>query len=98
MRRSAMSILRPVVLLLILPGVIHPTFSFAQQAGEVLPAGFDRAIERGLIYLQKRQVQDKGSFDADGPPNAMAGLAVLSFLACGHTPDVGRYGLTVRRA
>jgi hypothetical protein len=64
----------------------------------MFPAGFDRTVERGLQYLQKRQNQEKGSFDAEGPPNAMAGLAVLAFLACGHTPDVGRYGLTIRRA
>ena len=70
----------------------------AQPAGEVLPAGLDRAVERGLNYLHGQQDAEKGSFRAAGPPNAMAGLAVLAFLGCGHTPDVGRYGLTVRKA
>jgi hypothetical protein len=93
-----MRMIRPLILFLVLPGIACPTLAFAQGAGEVLPGGFDRAIERGLMYLQKRQNQDKGSFDAEGPPNAMAGLAILSFLACGHTPDVGRHGLAVRRA
>ena len=61
----------------------------AQPAGEVLPAGLDRAVERGLNYLHGQQDAEKGSFRAAGPPNAMAGLAVLAFLGCGHTPHIG---------
>jgi hypothetical protein len=33
-----------------------------------------------------------------GPKAAVTGLALLAFLADGHTPDVGRYGLAVRGA
>lgn len=68
----------------------------AQPAGP-LPASVESAIDRGLSFLQKQQKAD-GSFDAIGPEHAMAGLGLLAFLANGHTPDVGKYGLTVRSA
>jgi hypothetical protein len=89
--------LRHVIILLLIFGIACAPLH-AQPAGEVLPPGFDRAIENGLRFLQKQQDDEKGSFQAEGAPNAMAGLAILAFLSCGHTPDVGRYGLTVRRA
>ena len=62
-----------------------------------LPPQLDSAVDRGLVFLAKQQNAD-GSFDGGGPRVAMTGLAVMSFLASGHTPDVGKYGLTVRRA
>jgi len=68
-----------------------------QQDRELYPPGFEVAVEQGLLFLQAQQ-KPGGSFEAAGPPAAMAGLAVLAFLANGHTPDVGRYGLTVRNA
>lgn len=61
------------------------------------PPGFELAIDRGLNFLHEQQKPD-GSFDAAGPPAAMAGLAILAFLANGHTPDLGKYGMTVRNA
>ena len=67
------------------------------QAINQAPASLEAAIDRGLFFLQKQQKAD-GSFDATGPEQAMAGLGLLAFLANGHTPDVGRYGLTVRSA
>ncbi len=57
----------------------------------------EQAIEQGLFFLQKQQKGD-GSFDAGANANAMTGLAILAFLSSGHTPDVGKYGLTVRNA
>lgn len=64
---------------------------------ESLPAGYDAAIDRGLLFLQKHQKGD-GSFDAAGPPQPVAALAVLAFLSAGHMPEMGKYGLTVRRS
>jgi hypothetical protein len=69
----------------------------AAVAADPPPAALVVAIDQGLFFLQKQQKAD-GSFDASGPAHAMAGLGLLSFLANGHTPDVGRYGLTVRSA
>jgi hypothetical protein len=62
-----------------------------------IPPGLEPAIDRGLAFLQKQQKAD-GSLDAVGPANAMSGLGLLAFMASGHTPDAGRYGLTVRNA
>jgi hypothetical protein len=62
-----------------------------------LPPGLDAAIDHGLLFLQRQQKED-GSFDAQGPAPAMAGLAVLAYLGNGHTPDLGRYGPTVSAA
>ena len=69
----------------------------APNPRDLLPAGLEIAIDRGLFFLQKQQKAD-GSFDAIGPANANTGLALLAFLASGHTPDAGKYGLTVRAA
>lgn len=60
-------------------------------------SGLEQAMERGLAFLQKQQKAD-GSFDGIGPPAALAGLALLAFLASGHVPELGRFGLTVRNA
>lgn len=81
----------------------------AGPAGRAVPRGLDEAVERGLAHLARQQRAD-GSFDADarddgeplrlskGGRHALTGLTVLAFLSAGHTPDVGRYGITVRNA
>jgi hypothetical protein len=53
------------------------------------------AVRRGLEFLSKKQNGD-GSFDAGENRVAVTGLSVMAFLACGHPPDVGKYGLVVR--
>src|SRR5512138_2799434 len=60
-------------------------------------ASVDRAIDRGLAFLARQQAPD-GAFEATGPRLATCALSFMSFLAAGHTPDVGRYGLVVRQA
>jgi hypothetical protein len=54
------------------------------------------SIELGLLHLERRQHAD-GHFQAD-PKFALTGLALTSYLARGHAPDLGRHGSTVRRA
>lgn len=89
-----MSRLPRILLAFLLPSafILHPSAVAAE-----LPPSLDGAIDRGLLFLQKQQKED-GSFDAQGPPHAIAGLALLAFLAAGHTPDVGKYGPVVRAA
>jgi hypothetical protein len=76
------------------------TFSpiaLAQQTRSTpLPPALDRTINSGLTWLQKQQ-KDDGSFGSDLKP-ALTGLSLLAFLASGHTPEVGRFGVTVRTA
>jgi hypothetical protein len=73
-----------------------------------LPSQLDESVGRALDYLVNQQNPD-GSFspgrNPDGtpatvasPPLATTGLTLMAFLSCGHTPDVGRYGLVVRNA
>jgi hypothetical protein len=60
----------------------------------------DTSVAAGLAFLEKRQADD-GSFadEALGAPKASTtGLTLMSFLSAGQVQDVGRYGLTVRRA
>src|SRR5688572_9761725 len=69
--------------------------ALAQQARtSTLPPTLDRTINSGLTWLQKQQ-KDDGSFGSDLKP-ALTGLSLLAFLASGHTPEVGRFGVTVR--
>ena len=84
-----------VVLLAVLTGpAVAP--AAAQTTSPVAP-GHDLAVQRGLEYLAKKQNGD-GSFDAGENKVAVTGLSLMAFLACGHVPDAGRYGLVVRGA
>ena len=62
----------------------------------VSPARVETAIDLALLHLERRQ-HAEGHFQAD-PKLALTGLALTSYLATGHAPDVGRHGATVRRA
>lgn len=75
-----------------LPSTAPSTLPIAPDG---LPDGLDAAVERGLEYLAKRQNAD-GSFGNGEFKTAVSGLSVMAFLACGHTPGAGRYGLVVR--
>ena len=70
----------------------------------------DESVERGLAFLASRQIRLteardmgapylKGSFkDATVPGNTgITSLAVMAFLAKGHTPGSGPYGETINR-
>jgi hypothetical protein len=72
-----------------------PSLAAAEDAS--LPPQLDAAIARGLAFLARQQNAD-GSFDGGGPRVATTGLTIMAFLASGHTPDAGPYGLPVRRA
>ena len=85
-RRLGGSLALPCVAAGVLVVLLHVSVGAAE-----LPAGLDGAIDHGLLFLQRQQKED-GSFEAQGPPAAMAGLAVLAFLSNGHTPELGRYG------
>lgn len=77
--------------------VLCPQPLRAADNSEPLPPELDASIARGLGFLAKQQNTD-GSFESGGPKVAMTGLSVLAFLSTGNTPDVGKYGLTVRSA
>ncbi len=76
------------------------TVSFADAApatNSTSMPNVDRAVGRGLEYLAAQQLPN-GSFTDQGPRVAVTGLGLLSFLAAGNPPDLGRYGSTVRNA
>jgi hypothetical protein len=60
-------------------------------------ARVDASVDTGLAFLAQQQAAD-GAFDGGGPRVAITGLTLMAFLASGHTPDHGQYGLVVRRA
>jgi hypothetical protein len=57
----------------------------------------DQAVVAGLAYLARQQADD-GAFSRDAQRLPDTAAALLAFLSAGHVPDLGRYGLTVRRA
>ena len=85
-----------IVRLLLCPAIVLAcaTATPAQEPPP-MPDNFDAAVARGLESLAKRQNAD-GSFGGEEHRLAVSGLSVMAFLACGHTPGAGRYGLVVR--
>src|SRR5207244_2784329 len=73
---------------------VHATNAPAEDSA-ALPAGLDASVVRATDYLAKQQNAD-GSFGPGEFKVAVSGLSVMAFLACGHTPGAGRYGLVVR--
>ena len=65
-------------------------------AQDSISPAHEAAVNRGLDFLAAQQNRD-GSFGATQKP-ALTGLALLSFLSAGHTPDVGKHGTVVRSA
>jgi hypothetical protein len=78
--------------------VIVPSLTpVAARGGDSSPAT-DAAVSRGLAFLAASQNAD-GSFDEVGRPTvAISALSLMSFLANGHVPDRGRYGLLVQQS
>ncbi len=80
---------------LMLAGVLLLALGSLQLlAADALP---EQQVNSALAYLAKQQNAD-GSFDGGGPRCAMTGLTLMAFLANGHAPDMGKYGLVVRSA
>jgi hypothetical protein len=59
----------------------------------------DRAIDRGLDFLQRSQNRLDGSWPAgsDTESPAVTSLVVMAFLAAGHVPGEGRYGEAIEK-
>jgi hypothetical protein len=85
-----------------------PSLGQVRGGEETLSPELDAAIARGLAYLAKQQQPD-GSFQNretgpenqhrfTGPKVALTGLSLMSFLAAGRMPDVGKHGLACRNA
>jgi hypothetical protein len=85
---------RALPLLLIVAMVWNGCLPAALGAGDVRS---DTAVAAGLAYLARQQGED-GAFSRDDHRLPDTAAAVLAFLSGGYVPDVGRYGLTVRRA
>src|SRR3954463_9813995 len=89
--------MRRLLISIVAIGFAFSPQAIAQQAPATpLPPALDRTINSGLTWLQKQQ-KDDGSFGSDLKPS-LTGLSLLAFLASGHTPEVGRFGVTVRTA
>jgi hypothetical protein len=84
-----------LALLLALVALAVPAARAGAQEQPPMPDNLDASIARGVEYLSKRQNAD-GSFGGEENRLAVSGLSVMAFLACGHTPGAGRYGLVVR--
>lgn len=92
-----------VALTLALAMIAAPTTATAADATrrETLEERVDVAIESGLHWLAATQVADgnaAGSWVSARYPTAVTGLAGLAFLASGHTPGGGPYGMVVEKA
>ena len=84
----------PLCLFAVAAALVPATAAWGQEAPP-MPDNLDASVARGVEYLSKRQNAD-GSFGGEEHRLAVSGLSVMAFLACGHTPGAGRYGLVVR--
>jgi hypothetical protein len=75
--------------------LIGPAAALAQSEAD---ARVDGAIASALHFLAQQQAADGTIEGGNGPHAAITGLTLMAFLASGHTPEVGRYGLVVRHA
>ncbi len=71
-----------------------------KSPAELIDAKAQRAIERGLEFLARRQVKsgpNAGSFGQDGYSAGVAttGMGGLAFMCGGNTPGMGKYGKQV---
>ena len=57
--------------------------------------GADKAIDKGLAYLQKVQKED-GSW-GNKAPTAATSVCIMAFMLKGHVPGRGKYGRTMER-
>lgn len=72
--------------------------SDAPTADEITPE-IEDAINGGLSFLASQQQTDGAIWMRDDQYRAaITGLSLLAFLAAGHTPGDGRYGLVVQQA
>lgn len=84
---------------LLLTGNSAPVFAQpAESPPKWTDEGVDRAVSLALEYLAKRQ-HPNGSWAVDsvGESTAATSLAVMSFLAAGHTPGDGPYGVQIEQ-
>lgn len=70
----------------------------AQDVPARQQAAIDQAVVRALRYLSEEQTQ-AGSWRAGGygDSTATTSLAIMAFMAAGHVPDEGPYGLQITR-
>jgi hypothetical protein len=59
----------------------------------------DESIDKALVFLQRTQERDDGSWKAGrmGKNPAITSLAVMAFLSAGHVPGEGPYGEAVEK-
>ena len=110
---SRVSRLLPAVVLAAMLAVCGPHVQAGEPAaGEGVSAPSERAappderqirnaVQQGLAYLAKTQIKDgpdAGSWPAVHFRRAGASFAGLAFLANGHRPGVGEYGVVIDRA
>jgi len=63
----------------------------------LLSPRLDPAIAKGLAFLASQQ-KPTGMIEAGGPPLAMTGLSLMSFLSAGYAPGQGKFGGNVTSA
>jgi hypothetical protein len=85
-----------ILLILLVLSAAPPVFAADTP---VRDSQLDRAVERGLDYLQLTQDKTDGCWGDPfrRPSSAATGLAVMAFLSAGHVPGEGRYGPTVEK-
>lgn len=69
----------------------------ADSPADLLSPRLDPAIAKGLAFLASQQ-KPSGAVDAGGPPLAMTGLSLMSFLSAGYAPGQGKFGAAVTGA
>ena len=74
-----------------------PLVAFAPARAEEIPESVQKAIDRGLEWLDRTQHRD-GHWDANGQyPSTMTAMGGMAFLMEGSNLREGKYSANVRR-
>jgi hypothetical protein len=84
---------RPILSLLVCVAgaAVAPVVHSAPEA-DAVPPEVEQAVDRGLEWLARNQRPDGSFVQGGGSTTAVPSLAIMAFLARGHTPGQGPYG------
>src|SRR5689334_12564618 len=98
LRRRPTSLVAILTTAALLAVLMAAPATLAAPETDVVPPEVEQAVDRGLDWLARNQKPDGSFLQGGGSTTAVPSLAVMAFLARGHTPGQGKYGEVLNKA